>query len=191
LKRRRKITLAYVAKGAENVVDVVVWPVFIYQVLQGNYFEVGAVSTLIVGASVLVQLILGKEIDLKIRKQRVLRLGSFFYAVGWIMKTFITSAYHIFLVGVYHKITYIFVQTSFDSLTYEIAADEGQYVDEFTVLYEMAINFGKSLMTGLAVIVFLFFGIQWLFVLAALSVVFFNFLGKRKGERLNHHPVSK
>jgi len=191
LKRRRKITLAYAANGAENVVNVVVWPIFIYQILRGNYFEVGAISTLIIGVSVLIQLILGKKIDLKIRKKKVLKWGSFFYGIGWIMKAFIASAYHIFLIGVYHKISFIFVQTSFDSLTYEIAADEGHYVDEFTVLHEMAINFGRSLMAGLVIIVFLFFGIQWLFVLAALSVIFFNFLGKRKTEQLNHRPVLK
>ena len=188
-KRRRKITLAYAAHGAEQIIKVVVWPVFIYQILRGNYFAVGAVSTLIIGVSVLVQLILGKEIDLKISKKKVLKWGSFFYTAGWIMKVFLTSAYHIFLVGVYHNISAIFVQTSFDSLNYEIAADEGHYVDEFTVLREMAINLGRSLMAGFVIIVFLFFGIQWIFILAALSVIFFNLLGKRAIERLNRRPA--
>lgn len=191
LKRRRNITLAYFARGAENVIDIIVWPVFIYQILQGNYFEVGAISTLIIGASIIVQLVLGREIDLDIRKKRALKFGSFFYAIGWIIKIFITSAYHIFLVGVYHRIARIFVETSFDSITYEIAADEGHYIDEFTVLHDMAINFGKSLMAGLVIIVSLFLGMKWLFALAVLFVFFFNLLRKCDSEKLNNHFTSR
>jgi len=184
-KKRRKVVLAYMADGAENIVGIVVWPIFIFQLLKGNYFQVGAISTLIIGATVLIQLVLGKVIDLKVRKEKVLRWGSFFYAVGWVVKTFIVTAYQIFLTGIYHNITNIFVRTSVDSLTYELAADEGHYVDEFTVIHEMAISIGKGLMAFSIILISLYFEIQWVFVLAALAVMFLNLLGKRELKQLD------
>jgi len=67
----------------------------------------------------------------------------------------------------------------FDTLTYEIAADQGHYVDEFTVLREMAINLGRSIMVVLIILISLYFAIQWIFVLAAMATIIFNLLEQR------------
>jgi YQGE family putative transporter len=179
-RERRKIVLAYMADGAENIVGVIIWPIFIFQLLKGNYFQVGAISTLIIGATVLAQLLLGKFIDSRFKKENVLRWGSFLYAAGWIVKVFIVTAYQIFLAGVYHSFTKIFVRTSVDSLTYELAADQGHYVDEFTVIHEIALNMGKAIMSLSIIIMSFFFGIQWVFILAALAVMSLNLLGRLK-----------
>jgi len=181
-KKRRKILLAYVADGSENFIGLVVWPIFIFQLLDGDYLKVGAISALIVAVTVIMQLTLGKYMDLKISKKKVLKWGSLLYSFGWLIKIFISTAFQIFVVGAYHSITSIFIRTPFDALTYEIAADEERYVDEFTVLHEMAIQLGKSLMAILVIVVSLYFAIQWVFVLAALSVIAFNLLQKRKLE---------
>ena len=175
-RKRRKIVLAFMADGAENIVWVVVWPVFIYQLLKGNYFYVGAVSSLIIAVTVILQLLLGKYIDLRTSKEKVLKWGSFFYSLGWLVKIFITTAFQIFIVGSYHSITRIFLRTPFDALTYEIAADQEHYVDEYTVLHEMAISFGRTLMIVLIVFVSFYFVIQWVFILAALAAIVFNLL---------------
>ena len=88
-KKRRKTVLAYMADGSENIVGIVVWPIFIYQLLDGNYFKVGAISTLIIAISVIAQLFLGKYIDLKAKKEKVLKWGSLLYSFGWLVKIFI------------------------------------------------------------------------------------------------------
>jgi len=181
-KKRRKINLAYIADGAENVVGIVVWPIFIYQLLNGDYFKIGAISTLIIGVTVIVQLVLGRYIDVESSQKRVLKWGSLFYSAGWIIKIFISTAFQIFVVGVYHGIASIFLRTPFDALTYEIAADQEHYVDEFTVLHEMSIQLGKSLMIVLVILISLCFAIQWVFVLAALATIVFNLL-QREGTK--------
>jgi YQGE family putative transporter len=185
-KKRRRTILAYMADGAENIIGIVVWPIFIYQLLKGNYFQVGAVSTLIIGMTVVLQLSLGKYIDLKASKEKVLRWGSFFYSLGWLIKIFISTAFQIFIAGTYHNVARIFLRTPFDTLTYEIAADQGHYVDEFTVLHEMAISFGRSLMVVLVIFVSLYFSIQWVFILAALSAVVFNLLRGENQKRFSY-----
>jgi len=174
-KERRRIIFAYLADGAESVVGIVVWPIFIFQILKGNYLEVGAISTFIIGLTVIVQLVFGKYVDKK-NKEKIIHLGSILYSIGWILKIFITTALQIFVVGVYHSIVSIFIRTPFDALTYEIAADQGHYVDEFTVLYEMALNFGRVLMAILIILISLFFTLQWIFALAAIVALLLNLL---------------
>jgi len=179
-RKRRKIVLAYMADGAENVVGIVIWPIFIYQLLNGDYFQVGAISTFIVGVTVGAQLLLGKKMDENDSKKDALKWGSFLYSAGWVVKIFITTAFHIFMVGAYHSVAKIFLRTPFDALTYEIAANQGHFVDEFTVLHEIAINFGKALMVLLIVVISFYLAIQWTFILAAASAIVFNLLSERQ-----------
>jgi len=186
-RKRRRVILAYAADGGESVIGLIIWPVFIYQLLNGNYFQVGAISTLVIGVTVVLQLSLGKYIDLKKSQEKALKWGSVFYSLGWVIKIFIVTAFQIFLAGAYHSITRIFLRTPFDFLTYEIAADQGHYVDEFTVLHEIAINLGKVCMIGLVIFVSFYFSIQWLFLLAAMVTLVFNSLkAERREEQLTY-----
>jgi len=116
-KKRRKMVLAYMADGAENIVGLVVWPIFIYQLLNGDYFQIGALSTLIIGVTVVLQLFTGKYIDSKISKEKAVHWSSLFYSFGWIIKIFISTAFQIFIVGAYHSITSILLRTPFVYLT--------------------------------------------------------------------------
>jgi len=61
--------LAYLSDGSEVIVGLVIWPIFIWELLHGNYFEVGAISSLIVVATILLQLAVGKLIDKKDKKK--------------------------------------------------------------------------------------------------------------------------
>jgi len=179
-KERRKMVLAYFADGAEGMVGMAVWPIFIYQLLDGNYFQVGMLSSLIIGITVTLQLFMGKYVDKKASKRKIVRLASVLYSIGWLIKIFITTAFQIFVVGAYHSITSIFLRTPFDALTYEIAADQGHYVDEFTVLREMALNTGRAFMTILIILISFYFAIQWVFILAALASIILNLLEQRE-----------
>lgn len=179
-EKRRKMIIAYGAYGAESIVAVTVWPIFIYQLLNGNYFKIGFIATLVIAVTVVLQLILGKYIDLKAPREKIIRWGSFFYALGWVIKIFIATAFQIFVVGAYHSICRVFLITPFDTLNYDIMADQGHYVDEFTVLREMAINFGKTLMMVAVILVSFYFAIQWVFLFAALSALVINLLRKEE-----------
>ena len=108
-KKNRKMIAAYMAYGSEEVVGFVIWPIFIFQILKGNYLEVGAISSLIICVTVVFQLILGKYIDGKGRK-KILQMGSILYSLGWIAKIFIATAFQIFIIGSYHNFTRIFLQ---------------------------------------------------------------------------------
>ena len=178
-KEYRKTAVAFLAAGAESAATLIIWPIFIYQLLQGDYLKVGAVATFIIAVTVILNLTLGKALDKKIKKERVLKFGSIFYASGWVIKIFIATAFQIFVVGVYHNLMRIFTKMPFETLAYETAADQGHYIDEYTVLREIAINIGKTSILILAVFGSMFLAIQWVFILAAVSALGFNLLGKK------------
>ncbi len=176
----RRDLIAFFAEGAENVVGIAVWPIFIFDIFQGNYLKVGAMASMVVAVIVVLQLFVGKYIDKKKNQDRVLRYGSMFYALGWIFKIFIVTTFHVFVADVYHRLTQIFTKTPFLAMTYEIAADQGRYVDEYTVLRDIALNLGRVVMIMAVIIISAFFAVQWAFVFAAIAALLFNFLKKRE-----------
>ncbi len=171
----RRLVLANMANGAENAVGIIVWPIFIWQVVKGNYLAVGALSSLIVFVTIILQLVVGRYTDL-LDKRKMIRWGSFLYSLGWLAKVFILTSWQIFIIGTYHNFTKIFKDTPFDTLNYEVLADQGHYVDEFTVLKEMAVQLGKVLMLIFVLLTISVLSLKWTFALAALASLLINWL---------------
>ncbi len=186
-RKRRKVVLAYLGNGAEDTIGVIIWPIFIWEVLNGNYFEVGALSSLIVAATIFLQLSVGQLAD-KFNKRKMIKWGNCFYATGWVAKIFIATAFQIFIASTYHNLTRIFSRTPFDALTYEKAADQGHYVDEYTVIHEMSFQFGKCLMLFFTLFLIQFFSIQWTFMVAALASLAMNYLIE-EDDKVSRHRV--
>ena len=175
-KENRKTMIAFMSYGGEDLVGIMVWPIFIFGVLKGDYFQVGLISSLVIMATVILQLGIGKYISSYLREKKVLKIGSFLVFLGWILKIFVDTAFQVFIVSTYHNLSNILTKTPFDSLRYETAADEGHYIDEQTVLYEVAIQLGKVLMAILIFLISMFFAIQWTFILAAVAALILNLI---------------
>ena len=174
-RKNRKIVVSNMANGADNAVGIIIWPVFIWQVLNGNYLAVGALSSLIVLATVVLQLSVGKYADI-IDKRKMIHWGSILYALGWFAKVFVLTSLQIFVVGTYHSFAQVFKDTPFDTLNYELLADQGHFVDEYTVLKEIAVQLGKVIMLVFASFVALNFGLNWTFILAAMASLLINLI---------------
>lgn len=175
--KNKKVAQSLFADGAETFVGLIIWPIFIFELLDGNFLEVGMVSSLIVLVTIILQLFFGKIIDKKMSKQKILKWGSLLYAVGWIIKIFIITSFQVFIAGAYHSITKIFTRTPFDTLTYDLSAQEGHYVDEYTVIIEMMVHTGRFIMMVIALVLINFLTIQWVFVIAALASLTLNLMG--------------
>lgn len=174
-KKNRKLLLAFSGDGAETMVGLIVWPIFIFQLLKGEYLTVGIVASLIVLASIILRLFVGVLTD-KMSRKRLIKVGSILYFVGWIGKIFVQTAFQIFVVSSYHSFAAIIRRTPFTTLMYEQAADRGHYVDEYTVLREIASNIGRVLMLVLLFILFYFAGLNFAFILAATASLLINIL---------------
>src|SRR3989339_1051628 len=164
-RKYRRIFGSYFADGVENIVGVIIWPIFIFQIMRGDFLKVGLISSLIVLVSVAFKLIMGSFTD-KINKRNLIKFGSALYAAGWLFKIFVATTFQIFIASTYHNFAAIIMRTPFDALAYEKAADSGHYVDEYTVLREMSLNMGRVACIVILFILINVIGLQWTFVLA-------------------------
>jgi len=170
------VALAFLGDGAESFATLIIWPIFIFELLNGDLMQVGLLSSFIVLITIVLQLSLGKTMDKRISKQKMLRWGSLMYSLGWILKIFIFTAFHVFIVGAYHSITKIFTATPYNTLNYDLSAREGHYVDEYSVIMEMMIHTGRFLMFVFGFILAGFVGLNWMFVIAAFSALLLNLI---------------
>ncbi len=178
-QKYRGAMLGMFARGLEVPIAVVAWPIFLYEILNGNVLEIGALATLITGVTILLQLAVGGRLDKsKNAKQHFLKVGSTLYAIGWIIKIFVLSTFQIFFVGLYHNVTKVFTRTSFETILYDMSADQGHYVDEFTVLREIATHLGRATALIVIAILTLFISIKWTFVIGAGAALFLNVIYK-------------
>jgi len=100
-----------------------------------------------------------KKFD-KFSKKKLMRVGSLIYAFGWMAKTFIVTAFQIFVVGTFHSLGSIVLRTPFNAFSYEQFTDRGTYLDEYTVLREISINFGRAIMGVILIILISLVGLK-------------------------------
>lgn len=181
-KKMRPSVIAYAGDGAESIAGTIIWPIFIWQLLSGDYFQIGAISSVIILVTMILQMLFGGLLDRVSNRRRLLRYGTALYSLGWILKALIDSAFQVFLFSTYHNLSRVFSRTSFDALNYDIAADQGHYVDEYTVVREIAILIGKVIMGIFIVILLPYLSLRYIFLLAALASLAMSLL---KQEEIN------
>lgn len=174
-KKNRGLLLAYFSDGFQSAAGYVIWPIFIFLLLNGEYLSVGIISTLIILVTVVLRLVMGDITDHK-NKKHLLKYGSVIHALGWLIRVFVENGFQIFAIGVYHGFSEILMRTPFDTLMYERAADREHYIDEYTSLREMAIRLGKISLLLFAFITVGLVGLNWIFVVVAFIALLVNFV---------------
>ena len=153
------------------------WPIFIWQILNGQYLTVGILTSIITLAAVILKLIIGDYTD-RFNKRKLMRAGSILYAIGWIAKMFVTTAFQIFVASTFHSFALILLRTPFDALMYDKAADSGHYIDEYSTLREMYLQAGRLLVMAVILVMLNFWSLNLVFLLAAVSSLLINLLPK-------------
>ena len=145
-KENRQALLAYVGFG-EELVAVVIWPVFISIVIT-NVFDLGMVITLATFVTTMVILYIGKLTDAT-NKRKILSLGSVFYSLAWFFRIFIINTMGIFFVDTMSRLGKNIVSIPLIALTYQKAKDveahKRQSVMNRVVFFEMSLVVGKIL----------------------------------------------
>jgi MFS family permease len=177
--RHHRKMFAYMAEGAEGAVGLVVWPIFIFTILKGNYLQVGAISTTVILGTIVFQLAFGRYIDRWHAKERALHWANALYAAGWLLKVFIATAFHIFIIDMYHRLTGMLSKSAYSTIMYDFFSKRGHYVDEHTVLHEMAAHLGIVLMLGAIIVMSLYLPLTWIFILASFAVLFRSLIAAR------------
>lgn len=169
-KQNRKLLLAHASAGAEGAVILVFWPLYLFAVVQGNYTTLGTITA----ATMLIVLVLrsfaGKLLD-KVGPKKMLVASTVLVTTGWLAKIFVATPLQAFSVHTYHDMGRKVNITIFDATTYEQAADNGRFIDEYTTLKEIALHLGRALMLLVVAVLLAFFDMRVAFALAALSAL--------------------
>ncbi|MBU0707537.1 MFS transporter [Patescibacteria group bacterium] len=173
--KHKRILLAYGAEGAEGAIGLAIWPIFMYKIFEGNYFDIGAISTVVIFATVVIRLFMGKYTD-KLPKRRLLHWGTAVYSLGWIFKVFVQTGFDLFLASTYHNLASAVMRTPFDALTYEQMADAGHYVDEMSVFREISLGIGRIVMFALLLALVGVISLNTIFWMAAVFALLINVL---------------
>ncbi|MBU1126232.1 hypothetical protein KJ758_01325 [Patescibacteria group bacterium] len=179
----RPLTLSMMAHGAENVVGIIIWPIFLFTIFEGKYLEIGAFAGVLVVISLGLQMFVGRLID-KRRAENILSWGTKMYSLGWFFKALVGSVAGVFAASTFHSLGAIFMRAPMDAIYYEKAADCGHYVDEFTVIKETAITIGKIFMVIVLIGVTSWISLQSAFVVAAIVSLGMSIISRFHANRL-------
>ena len=87
---------------------------------------------------------------------------------------FVLSATQIFFVGLYHNVAKIFIKTPYSAILYDMSGEQGQYVDEFTVMREIASHIGRALALIAMIVLTFYISIEWTFIIGAVASLLVN-----------------
>jgi MFS family permease len=169
-KRNRPLVLGNFGNGVEDAVGSIIWPVFIFVILDGAYIQIGMVTSLVILSTIALQYLFGKLTD-RYGSHKIMELGSLFQATGWIAKIFSESLIGIYLTDTYHKLGKRLNMIPFTTALYEGAEYNHHYADEYMVVREMSFMIGKALMCILAIGLINLFSVQATFLIAALATL--------------------
>lgn len=146
-----------------------------YAIFNGQYLEIGAFAAIIVVIGLVLELAVGRETD-KLSPAKLLKYGTGIYALGWVWKGLVETVVGVFAASTFHNVGAILLRTPMDTLMYEQAADSGHYIDEYTVLREIALNIGRVLMLLFLILITSQFSLGASFFVAAVVSLGINWL---------------
>lgn len=174
-EKYRKDFLIYMLEGAESIISAIIWPIMIFLLLNKEYEAVGITTSLIVLGTVILNILLGRATD-KFEKNKMIKIASFLNAIGWFLKIFVHTAFDIFITSVYHDFSRIFLNVPYQAFYYEKWADNGHFVDEFTVIREEGLRVGKMIMIAFILLMIIVFEIEIKYILI-FGILIFYLLG--------------
>ncbi|MFH1509389.1 MAG: MFS transporter [bacterium] len=173
-KENRRRVLGYMGV-AEDFMTCILWPVFIYLVVQDTFAlgSIVAFSTLI---TVLIMLAVGKQAD---KKKNILKTGSIVYFVVLIVKVFIRSAPQAFFIDVFSRTARNSIGIPVMASAYGHASRHG--VMKGVNLFQLSLNLGRILAAIICfIIVYYTDNLAYVFIPAAFYSLLYLFLNEKE-----------
>lgn len=176
-RKNLKITAAFGSQGIENMVQAIIWPIFIYS-LAISFDSLGFITS----ASILIGMVytyyIGKASD-KTGLSRFLVIGALLNAAFWPLKFFVRGLWDAFFANSLHRFGRVAEGIPFGALFYEWAGKNKTSRDELVILRTLALNIFGAL--TLVVFAFVFKdvrNISYAFFVASFSALGYMFMGK-------------
>jgi MFS family permease len=164
--------LGYLGFGEELLV-LNIWPVFIYLIVK-DFQTAGGLATIASLIAAILALIIGKVTD-QYSKRVLIRLGAFFTALVWLMRTIATNFWNTFFVDALSRTSKEMAFIPISTVTYIRA--QNIHVVPYVVFFEQSLAIGKLIACILGIILFSLTGsFMVLFVLGAVFSLLYMFV---------------
>ncbi|MFC1685476.1 MFS transporter [Nanoarchaeota archaeon] len=176
-KKERNNLISLSSYGIESIVGKVLWPLFLI-ILLVEVFKTGLIVTLSMLFSVVFFYFIGELTDRNSRR-KMFRIGTYFYALSWIGRVFVSSPFQAFFVDSYRNITEKIVHIPWLAKSYDIAKEKGYF--KFIVGREVIFNLSRVVFLPVFMLIF-YIGYKPFiisFILAGIFTLGYQFLGKK------------
>ncbi len=163
-KKNRRVALSFLGFG-EEFVSMVIWPIFIYVIIE-NVFDLGLIVGLSILITSLITLYIGRLSDFANRR-KILGWGASFYAFSWFFRMFITSQFGVFFVNSFAQLARNVIGVPMMAIIYE--ESRRHHTMHKIVLFEMSLVVGKIL-TMLAIYLLLTFVVGDIFAMKLIFI---------------------
>lgn len=176
-KKYRGKAIAFFGEGAEVIMNMVIWPIFLFG-LSISFGSIGLISSVPLFVGVLFALYIGRIID-KMGHARLLSLGAVLNAVSWPVRMLVTTPLEAIFVNTFHGFTRITAYFPLEALFYDWIARDDINRDRFLIFREMVLNVSRGLVMLFLAILFLFVdNISLAFLAAGVFSLLFMFFTK-------------
>jgi len=174
-RENRRNFIGYLGFGEELIV-MVIWPVFIYTILT-NFFEIGSVVALSTLATTVVLLYVGRMVDGdKGGRRPILKIGSLFSSGVWLLRLGVAGVVGVFVTDALGRTTKNVVVIPMMAETYDHANQTS--IMKTVIFFEMSLIVGKILAILASLAVFQWFpeSFSALFIIAALMTLLYSLI---------------
>jgi len=133
-------SLYFVSRGMWAIAAGVVWPLFIFFILN-DYLFLGIVGSVMSGISAILVWIIGKYSD-HVDKRKIVRWIVGFESLSWFFRAAVITVTHVFGATIFGALTYGIIQAPLGALEYDKAKKN---VTEYFVSREVFICLGRIL----------------------------------------------
>jgi hypothetical protein len=137
-----RLISASLGGGLQGMVLFLVWPVSVFFIVGSDYKTLGAILSATFIAILCIRYIY-RKFARSIQVERSLPVNIAFSASGWLIRLFVGSPIGVILADSYSHISAPRSSHSIDTLVFEQYADNGSFIDEYTVLKEMGLAIGR------------------------------------------------
>lgn len=146
-KRKIKDYLFFISRGSRVIAAGVIWPIFIFIILN-DYFSLGIIDSILAGISAILIWLMGKFSD-RVGKRKVIRWSVGFESLSWIVRSLVITITHVFGATFLGAITFGVMESPVGALEYDKAKGR---TTEFFVDREIFISLGRVLIIVIVLI---------------------------------------
>jgi hypothetical protein len=160
--------IAFLGFGEELIV-MVLWPIFIYLAIH-NYFEIGGIISLATMITAVVILIIGRLADHN-KKYSLLQYGVVSYFISWFLRGIVRTPLQVLSIDTLSRISKNTLFVPLDAMVYEDARRDNPMA--YLLFYDVSLSIGKVL-GGMAIYLVLGFTTNWMVIFSVAG--FFSLL---------------